>query len=93
MVPPNTYAFAWIMPHLPPTVSPSDDVVATQLATADRCPRPYTVAGGEVYFMADSLHPDRFFFFKIGQYSIFGVGPGAYGLPWQDTLRVLDAGP
>ena len=47
----------------------------------------------DVHFIKDTRHPDRFFFFKIGQYSIFGAGPGEYGYPWQDTLRVLAAQP
>ena len=83
---PPTLVYLTIQPRVPPTVSAADDDIATAAAQAQKCPQPYTMFGGSAYFMADSAHPDRFFFFKIGQDVILG----AEGYPWQDTLRVID---
>jgi len=81
-----TLTYAMLLPHVPPTVSAADDLIATEAAQAQKCPPVYTVFGGSAYFMADSAHPDRFFFFKIGQYWLYS----ASGYPWQDTLQVTD---
>jgi len=92
---PPSVTYAVIMPNVPPTVSVLDDIVATEMAQATKCPPVYTQAGGSAYFMEDTRHPDRFFFFKIGQYWIYSASPGPfqYGPPWQDTLQVLDGQP
>jgi uncharacterized protein YgiM (DUF1202 family) len=91
---PRGYVFAKIRLPPPPstTPDPSADMLATQAAQYQSCPQPYTEFGGQVYFMEDTRHPDRFFFLKIGQYSIFSIGPSVYGDPWQSTLRVMDVG-
>jgi len=47
------------------------------------CPQPYTVVGGIGYFQSDALHPGKFLFFSIGQYTILA---GA-DQPWQATIR------
>jgi hypothetical protein len=65
--------------------------VATAEVEAQKCPPTYTQNGGSAYFMEDTRHPDRFFFFKIGQYWIYSAGSPQHGYPWQDTLRVIDA--
>jgi hypothetical protein len=90
-VPPNTYVFGMILTPVLPTVSASDDDIATHSAQVQKCPQPFTMFNGAAYFMEDTRHPDRFFFFKIGQYWIYSNGPSEYGDPWQDTLRVIDA--
>ena len=90
---PDGYRYAMILPRVPPTVSAADDAFATEIAQAQKCPPVYTAAGGDAYFMEDTRHPERFFFFKIGQYSLFSAGPAGADVPWQSTLRVIDEAP
>jgi putative hemolysin len=47
------------------------------------CPQPYTVVGGIGYFQSDPLHPSRFLFLSIGQYTILAGD----NQPWQQTIR------
>ena len=47
------------------------------------CPQPYTVVGGIGYFQSDALHPSKFLFLSIGQYTILAGD----NQPWQETLR------
>ncbi|KKT52959.1 MAG: hypothetical protein VE96_C0005G0048 [candidate division Kazan bacterium GW2011_GWA1_44_22] len=56
------------------------------------CPSGYTQVDGVKYFWMDRNHPDRFFFFNIGQYSIFAEDPSlspsrsSKHLGWEDTF-------
>jgi putative hemolysin len=47
------------------------------------CPQPYTVVGGIGYFQSDALHPSKFLFLSIGQYTILAGDDQ----PWQETIR------
>jgi len=47
------------------------------------CPQPYTVVGGIGYFQSDALHPSKFLFLSIGQYTILAGD----NQPWQETIR------
>lgn len=51
---------------------------------ASQCPEQYRKTGTIRYFSMDTKHPDRFFFFNIGQ-SIIPAGSE----PWDETLTVL----
>lgn len=61
------------------------------------CPASYSKTNGVRYFWMDKSHPDRFFFFSIGQYGIWAEYPhGTWvddnpsdRLLWQDTFRVF----
>ena len=46
------------------------------------CPQPYTVVGGIGYFQSDPLHPSKFLFLSIGQYTILAGDNQA----WQETI-------
>jgi putative hemolysin len=46
------------------------------------CPQPYTVVGGIGYFQSDALHPSKFLFLSIGQYTILAGDNQA----WQETI-------
>ena len=46
------------------------------------CPQPYTVVGGIGYFQSDALHPSKFLFLSIGQYTILAGDHQA----WQETI-------
>jgi putative hemolysin len=61
---------------------PGEDLEA-MLPRWRTCPQPYTVVGGIGYFQSDPLHPDRFLFLSIGQYSILAGDDQ----PWQETIR------
>lgn len=96
VVAPPGYFFASIRLAPSPTATwdpVSVDTWATERAQYQKCPQSYTEWGGQAYFMEDTRHPDRFFFFKIGQYWIYSAGPSEYGDPWQSTLRVLEVSP
>ncbi|MHB0857557.1 MAG: hypothetical protein ACYC5M_08305 [Anaerolineae bacterium] len=75
---PPSHTFAHIV--VPP-VPDEDD--AARLARWRTCPQTYTVIGGIGYFQGDTLHPDRFLFFSIGQYMI----NAEEGVLWQETVR------
>uniref|UniRef100_A0A7C4R5K1 Uncharacterized protein n=1 Tax=candidate division CPR3 bacterium TaxID=2268181 RepID=A0A7C4R5K1_UNCC3 len=53
------------------------------------CPVGYSLANGARYFMMDKNHPDRFFFFSIGQYGIM-LDPNDMqnSKLWQETVVV-----
>lgn len=55
------------------------------------CPADYRVTNGIRYFWMDADHPDRFFFFSIGQYAILAQPDASGGgeLTWQDTFEVF----
>ena len=46
------------------------------------CPQPYTVVGCIGYFQSDALHPSKFLFLSIGQYTIMAGDHQA----WQETI-------
>lgn len=49
------------------------------------CPADYRVTNGMRYFLMDTEHPDRFFFFDIGQE---GIPSGLGATSWHETFRV-----
>jgi hypothetical protein len=49
------------------------------------CNKDYDKTNGVRFFLYDSNHPDRFYFFDIGQYSI----PADNQVSWQDTVHIL----
>jgi hypothetical protein len=61
---------------------PGEDLEA-MLPRWRTCPQPYTVVGGIGYFQSDLLHPDKFLFLSIGQYTILAGDDQ----PWQETIR------
>lgn len=63
----------------------SDDPNQSPWANADKCPAGYTSTNGISYFLMDKTHPDKYFFFSIGQYQISSENNKG----WQDTLTVL----
>ena len=75
---PSNYVYAGITVRRAPD---EDDAVV--LPRWKTCPQPYTAVGGIGYFQADTLHPEKFLFFSIGQYAILAGDE----LPWQDTIR------
>lgn len=58
------------------------------------CPEQYRATNGVRYFLIDKNHPDRFFFFDIGQYAIFAEPFSGSGEPdkWQETFAVTNLG-
>ncbi len=82
---PSTYSTARIsFPYANNNVDP-------WFAPGENCPPNYTETNGENYFMMDSAHPDRFLFFSIGQYGIWGSNDQK--TTWQGTLRVTHTNP
>jgi putative hemolysin len=61
---------------------PGEDMEA-MLPRWRTCPQPYTMVGGIGYFQSDALHPNKFLFLSIGQYSILAGDDQ----PWQETIR------
>lgn len=59
--------------------------------TDNKCPADYRMTNGLRYFWMDTNHPDKFFFFSIGQYAILGEPdrPGGGEKTWQDTFKVI----
>lgn len=58
------------------------------------CPVAYRVANGIRYFWMDRQHPEKFFFFDIGQYGIPAAPEVQGNAPtpmWQDTFRVVNS--
>jgi hypothetical protein len=53
---------------------------------SDKCPKDYSLSNGISYFYMDKNHPDKFFFFSIGQYGI--LADTEKNLTWQDTFQV-----
>jgi hypothetical protein len=53
---------------------------------AENCPQDYTSTNGISYFYYDESVPDRFAYFSIGQYAIYGSADYS---GWQDTFRFL----
>jgi hypothetical protein len=53
---------------------------------SSKCPATYSFTNGLSYFYMDKNHPDKYYFFSIGQYAIIADlnGPKA----WQDTVLV-----
>lgn len=64
---------------------PSDSDTGPFWENADKCPSSYTTTNGIAYFLMDTVHPETFVFFSIGQYAI-NAGPS---LPWQSTIKFL----
>ena len=62
------------------------DPEAPFFQNADKCPKTYTFTNGLSYFLMDKNHPDKFFFFSIGQYAI--LADPAKSVTWQDTFEV-----
>ena len=74
----SNFEYAGIV--VPPV--PGEDLEA-MLPRWRTCPRDYTVVGGIGYFQADTLHPNKFLFVSIGQYTILAGDDQ----PWQETIR------
>lgn len=74
---PSTYRIAVI--SFPAPTDPN-----TGMQNANKCPRPYTAAGGLAYFLEDTNHPDKLFFFHIGQYGIEAENK----LQWNQTVEI-----
>lgn len=53
---------------------------------ADKCPQGYSLTNGLSYFEMNSTHPDKYYFFSIGQYPIFADTNNQ--TVWQDTFQV-----
>jgi len=53
---------------------------------ASKCPQGYSLTNGLSYFEMDKNHPDKYYFFSIGQYAIF-ANPSTQ-TTWQDTFQV-----
>lgn len=53
---------------------------------ATKCPATYRLSNGLSYFAMDKNHPDKYFFFSIGQYGIMADTGGQK--TWQDTFTV-----
>lgn len=51
------------------------------------CPEHYKQSNGIAYFLMDKNHPDRFFYFSIGQYGIPSASNGEQPM-WQDTIQI-----
>jgi hypothetical protein len=57
-----------------------------------KCPQDYSLTNGIQYFWMDKNHPDKFFFFAIGQYGILAESykPDVNLKTWQDTFQVIN---
>ncbi|MBX4204748.1 MAG: hypothetical protein KW788_00995 [Candidatus Doudnabacteria bacterium] len=64
----------------------STDPNAPFWQNADKCPPVYSASNGASYFWMDKSHPDKYFFFSIGQYALFADQEGQKA--WQDTFAV-----
>lgn len=65
---------------------PATDPNAPFWQNADKCPQVYSATNGISYFYMDQAHPDRYYFFSIGQYAIFSDTSGKQ--TWQNTFQV-----
>jgi hypothetical protein len=66
---------------------PADDTNADDFfAAAAKCPATYTETNGISYFWMDTNHPDKYYFFSIGQYAIFADTAGQK--TWEQTVKV-----
>jgi|GEM_PF-1968779 len=54
----------------------------------EKCPDGYSESNGIAYFYEDSNYPDRFYFIKIGQYSIPANNTNPES-KWQDTIVIF----
>jgi hypothetical protein len=54
----------------------------------ENCPENYKESNGIAYFLMDKNHPDRLFYFSIGQYGI-EASTGNQNRLWQDTIQVF----
>jgi hypothetical protein len=81
--PKTTFVFAQINF---PNKATNDDPFS--LSTAKNCPEKYRAMNGIRYFAMDKKHPDKFFFFNIGQYAI---SSGEKDQTWDETVRFIDA--
>ena len=54
----------------------------------EKCPDGYSESNGIAFFYEDSNYPDRFYFIKIGQYSIPSNNTNSES-KWQDTIVVF----
>lgn len=70
-----------------PKVS-SDDKNYSPWIYAAKCPQNYTAFNGVSFFAMDLNHPDKFFFFNIGQYAI--MVDEEKGISWEETFKVLN---
>ncbi|OIO52817.1 hypothetical protein COY93_04930 [Candidatus Uhrbacteria bacterium CG_4_10_14_0_8_um_filter_58_22] len=59
---------------------------------ASPCPEGYRATNGIRYFWMDKSHPDKFFFFSIGQYAILAepAQTGGGEKTWQETFEVTE---
>jgi hypothetical protein len=57
-------------------------------AQANKCPVPYAETNGISYFLGDTMHPGKFFFFSIGQFGLSADTTNT--ISWQDTVKFLD---
>jgi hypothetical protein len=65
---------------------PAADSKAPFYANATNCPSIYSASNGISYFYMNQNHPDKFYFFSIGQYGIIADTQGQK--TWQDTVQI-----
>jgi hypothetical protein len=85
--PKSTFTFAQIAF---PNKATSDDPFS--LSTAKNCPEKYRATGGRGvrYFSMDKKHPQKFFFFNLGEYAI---GSGQKDQTWDETVKFIEEAP
>jgi hypothetical protein len=80
--PKTTFTFAQIAF---PNKATADDPFS--LSTAKNCPEKYRAMNGVRYFAMDKKHPEKFFFFNIGEYAI---GSGQKDQTWDETVKFIE---
>ncbi|HXK36000.1 MAG TPA: hypothetical protein VJ553_00255 [Candidatus Paceibacterota bacterium] len=78
----NIYSGGWIAEIGYPDPSDPND---PPWENAQYCNEDYAQTNGIRYFLYDEDFPDRFYYFDIGQYSIFGRDE----IPWQHTIELF----
>ena len=78
----NIISTAWIAEIGYPEPTNPDDA---PWANAKYCNDEYAKTNGIRYFLYEDAYPDRFYYFDIGQYSIFGHDE----IPWQYTIELF----
>lgn len=83
--PKSTFTFAQI--SFPNKATAEDPF---SLSTAKNCPEKYRAMKGVRYFAMDKKHPEKFFFFNIGEYAI---GSGQKDQTWDETVNFIEEVP
>src|SRR5258708_5198580 len=88
IIAPGSYIYAQI--RVPQAKFDAASGPGDKQALGEKCPQPYTYAGGVYYFLEETHHPDKFLFFSIGE-SLASAGYINSNITFNDTIRFLNS--